>query len=128
MKQLAALYVATAMVFLGLDAVWLSTMANRLYKPALQGVLAANFRPVPALLFYTLYIGGIVGFAVLPAEKPLGALLRGAAFGLVAYATYDLTNQATLARWSTRVTLADLAWGALATAVAAAVARAMVRV
>ncbi|WP_297443643.1 DUF2177 family protein [Acidocella sp.] len=128
MKQLAALYVATAMVFLGLDAVWLSTMANRLYKPALQGVLAANFRPVPALLFYMLYIGGIVGFAVLPAEKPLGALLRGAAFGLVAYATYDLTNQATLARWSTRVTLADLAWGALATAVAAAVARAMVRV
>ncbi|WP_298225159.1 DUF2177 family protein [Acidocella sp.] len=127
MKQLVAIYAVTALVFLGLDAVWLSTMATRLYKPELQGLLAESFRPAPALLFYVLYIGGIVGFAVLPAAKPLEALLRGAAFGLVAYATYDLTNQATLIRWSTLVTLADLSWGALATALAAAAAKALVR-
>lgn len=127
MKQLVAIYAVTALVFLGLDAVWLSTMATRLYKPELQGLLAESFRPTPALLFYVLYIGGIVGFAVLPAAKPLEALLRGAAFGLVAYATYDLTNQATLIRWSTLVTLADLSWGALATALAAAAAKALVR-
>ena len=126
MKQLVAIYAVTALVFLGLDAVWLSTMATRLYKPELQGLLAESFRPAPALLFYVLYIGGIVGFAVLPAAKPLEALLRGAAFGLVAYATYDLTNQATLIRWSTLVTLADLSWGALATALAAAAAKALV--
>ena len=126
MKQLVAIYAVTALVFLGLDAVWLSTMASRLYKPELQGLLAESFRPAPALLFYVLYIGGIVGFAVLPAAKPLEALLRGAAFGLVAYATYDLTNQATLIRWSTLVTLADLYWGALATALAAAAAKALV--
>ncbi len=126
MKQLVAIYAVTALVFLGLDAVWLSTMASRLYKPELQGLLAESFRPAPALLFYVLYIGGIVGFAVLPAAKPLEALLRGAAFGLVAYATYDLTNQATLIRWSTLVTLADLSWGALATALAAAAAKALV--
>lgn len=127
MKHLTAVYAITALVFLGLDAVWLSTMASRLYKPELQGLLAESFRPAPALLFYVLYIGGIVGFAVLPADKPLGALLRGGAFGLVAYATYDLTNQATLVRWSTRVTLADLAWGTLATALAAAAAKALAR-
>ncbi|MBU6418220.1 MAG: DUF2177 family protein [Proteobacteria bacterium] len=126
MKHLAAVYAVTTFVFLGLDAVWLSTMANRLYKPELQDLLAENFRPAPALLFYVLYIGGIVGFVVLPAAKPVDALLRGAAFGLVAYATYDLTNQATLARWSTCVTLADLAWGALATALAAAAAKVLV--
>ncbi|MBB5373434.1 DUF2177 family protein [Acidocella aromatica] len=122
MKLILTAYISTALTFLGLDAVWLSTMSARLYKPALQGLLAENFRPVPALLFYALYIGGVVAFAVLPSDKPGMALLRGAGLGLVAYATYDLTNQATLRRWSVLVTSADLAWGSLATGIAAAIA------
>ncbi|MCB5943922.1 DUF2177 family protein [Acidocella sp. KAb 2-4] len=113
-------YIATALAFLGLDAVWLGTMTSRLYKPQLQGLLAGHFRPGPALLFYALYIAGVVGFTVLPAGRPSEALLRGGAFGLVAYATYDLTNLATLRGWPLAVTAADLVWGTLATGTAAA--------
>jgi uncharacterized membrane protein len=127
MKLILTAYISTALVFLGLDAVWLGTMSARLYKPALQGLLAESFRPAPALLFYALYIGGVVAFAVLPSDKPGMALLRGAGLGLVAYATYDLTNQATLRRWSVLVTSADLAWGTLATGIAAGIACAICR-
>lgn len=127
MKGIVTAYIFTALVFLGLDAVWLSTMSNRLYKPALQGLLAGHFRLAPALLFYLLYIGGIVMFAELPAATPVQAMWRGAAFGLVAYATYDLTNQATLRSWPVLVTGADLTWGMLATGIAAGVAFAACR-
>ncbi len=127
MKLIITAYIFTALVFLGLDAVWLSMMSSRLYKPALQGLLAENFRLAPALLFYLLYIGGIVAFAVLPASTPAQALLRGAGFGLVAYATYDLTNQATLRAWPVLVTGADLCWGMLATGIAAGIAFALCR-
>ncbi|MFT9090123.1 MAG: DUF2177 family protein [Gluconacetobacter sp.] len=119
MKIIVAAYGFSALAFMALDAVWLSVMSSRLYKPALQGLLAENFRPVPALLFYLLYIGGIVAFAVLPATSPIQALWRGAGLGLVAYATYDLTNQATLRAWPALVTCADLMWGTLVTSIAA---------
>jgi len=76
----------------------------------------------PAAAFYFLYVGGIVFIAVAPglaADKWTVALTRGMALGLIAYATYDLTNQATLKQWSTTVTLADMAWGTVLTGVAA---------
>lgn len=122
MKLFFTAYATVACAFLALDAVWLSLMGPRLYKPFLQGLLADAVRPAPAVLFYVLYITGIVIFAVLPSEKPAMALLRGAAFGLVAYGTYDLTNQATLRVWPVMITLADLSWGAFATGVAASLA------
>eukprot|EP01035_Chromulina_nebulosa_P054601 gene54601-74809_t len=74
-------------------------MANTLYKPTLGDMLAPAFRPVPAVLFYLIYVAGLTFFAIRPglAAGSLGtALAYGAGFGLVAYATYDLTNQATL--------------------------------
>jgi uncharacterized membrane protein len=120
--QLAAAYGVTALAFLGLDAVWLSTMADRLYRPALGNLMADKFALGPAAAFYFLYVAGVVGFAVAPAVasgSATGALLRGAALGLVAYATYDLTNQATLRAWPWSVTLADMAWGTVATGLAA---------
>ena len=117
-------YVAVALVFMVLDAVWLSLMASRLYRPAIGHLMADGFSVLPAVLFYLLYIAGIVYFAVAPAldaRKPvLAALGHGALLGLLAYATYDLTNQATLRGWPWQVTLADLAWGATVTGVAAA--------
>lgn len=122
MRSILTAYVATFVAFISLDAVWLGTMSSRLYKPALGDLLANNVRLVPAVLFYLLYIGGVVAFAVLPSQKPSMALLRGAGLGLIAYATYDLTNQATLRRWPTYITVADLTWGMVATGVAAAVA------
>lgn len=126
-KSILTAYVAALLSFVCLDAVWLGTMSSRLYKPALGDLLAASVRPVPAVLFYLLYIGGVVAFAVLPSQKPGMALLRGAGLGLVAYATYDLTNQATLRRWPPFVTVADLTWGMVATGLAAAAACAACR-
>lgn len=120
--QLAAAYAVTALAFLGLDAVWLSTMADRLYRPALGHLMLEKFALGPAAAFYFLYVAGIVGFAVAPsvaAGSATGGLLRGAALGFIAYATYDLTNKATLRGWPWSVTLVDLAWGTVATGLAA---------
>lgn len=118
-------YGIAAVVFLGLDAIWLGTMASRLYRPAIGHLMADGFAVAPAVLFYLLYLVGMVVFAIGPAleaRKPLQALAMGALLGLICYATYDLTNQATLKQWPLAVTLADLAWGAFVTGVSSAVA------
>jgi uncharacterized membrane protein len=111
-----------ALAFLALDAVWLTTMASRLYRPEIGHVMREDFDAWAAAAFYAVYLCGMVGFVVMPATSGRGAAMRGALFGLVAYATYDLTNQATIRNWSWTVTLADLCWGTFATACAAAVA------
>lgn len=108
-------YALTALVFLAMDAVWLSAMHTSLYRPAIGHLMAATVDWTAAGLFYALYVTGLLVFAVAPAlasGRWANALGRGALFGLLAYATYDLTNQATLRDWPWRVTLVDLAWGA----------------
>jgi uncharacterized membrane protein len=122
MKQVLFAYASTAASMLALDAVWLSTMAERLYRPELGDLLAEDFRAAPAMAFYVLYIFGVTRFAALPALRDGGwrkALLDGALLGLVAYGTYDLTNEATLRRWPFVVTAFDLLWGAFLTGVSA---------
>ncbi|CAN5343821.1 DUF2177 family protein [soil metagenome] len=124
-RTIAIAYVSTAVIFLAIDAVWLGTMANRLYKPAMGDMMLENFAVTPALIFYAIYVVGMIVFAVLPALESgrwTTALWSGALLGLVAYATYDLTNHATLKNWPLVVTLADLCWGTFATAVASAAA------
>jgi uncharacterized membrane protein len=114
-------YVSTALVFLGFDAVWLTLGAQRLYRPLIGDILLERFNLLPALLFYVVYVAGIVVFAVSPAFNTgrwTTATLRGAFLGFVAYATYDLTNQATLRNWHVVVTVADLCWGTTLTAFA----------
>ncbi|MCJ8142587.1 DUF2177 family protein [Ancylobacter sp. A5.8] len=115
-------YAATGIVFLAIDAVWLSLMASRLYKPLLGGMMAEQVNLPPAILFYLLYVVGIVVFAVQPAlasGKWTTALALGALFGLIAYGTYDLTNHATLRNWPAVITAVDLAWGTVLTGIAA---------
>lgn len=122
-------YAVCAVTFLVLDAAWLTLMNEGLYRRELGDILAAQPRLAPAAVFYVLYLAGVVRFCVLPAIRTRSlkdALANGAMFGLVAYATYDLTNQATLAVWSTRVTMFDLAWGATVTALSALSAAAAV--
>jgi uncharacterized membrane protein len=117
-------YVATALAFLACDAVWLGLMATRLYRPRLGPLLRDDFALWPAAAFYLIYIAGILSFAIAPAfdsGRWTTALGRGALLGLVAYATYDLTNQATLRGWSSLVTIADLCWGSALTGVAATI-------
>lgn len=118
----------TALTFLGLDAIWLSQMASRLYKPLIGEIMRPQTNFAAAGVFYLIYVSAIVFFAVAPGLEKSSlskALLNGAALGLVAYATYDLSNQATLRVWDIRITLADMAWGTVATAAAAGVAYAV---
>ena len=114
MKEYLVAYIGSAVVFLGLDFLWLTIANARFYRPTLGAILLDKPRLVPALIFYLIYLSGINLFAVAPALRTgnwTAAALLGAAFGLVAYGTYDLTNQATLTVWTSRITLMDLAWG-----------------
>jgi uncharacterized membrane protein len=115
-------YVLTLVTFLAIDAVWLGLIARGLYKRELGHLLAPNVRWGAAGVFYLLYVAGVLILVVLPnLNAPVTrAILLGALFGLVAYATYDLTNLATLVRWPVRVTLLDLVWGTFLTAATAA--------
>ena len=122
MKWIVA-YVAAGVSFGALDALWLNWAGKALYRPALDGLLAPSFRPAPAIVFYLLYVAALVWFAVRAGHAGgIGAaMLNGALLGAICYATYDLTNQATLKVWPVHVTLIDIAWGAFASAVAAGV-------
>lgn len=121
MKRYIVAYMVTLIVMVLIDAVWLSTMADRLYRPVMGDMLAPEFRLAPAIVFYLIYPAGLVFLAVRPAfreEALTVAILSGAVLGFIAYATYDLTNQATLIRWSTALTIADLCWGTFLSAIA----------
>ena len=121
MKRYVVAYLVTLIAMVAIDAVWLSTMADRLYRPVMGDMLAPQFRLVPAIVFYLIYPAGLVFLAVRPALRQgalSAAILSGAVMGFTAYATYDLTNQATLIRWSTTLTIADLCWGTFLSAIA----------
>ena len=122
MKWIIA-YVAAGVSFGALDALWLGWAGKNLYRPALGDLLAPGFRPAPAIAFYLLYIAALVWFAVRAGHMQglSFAVLNGALLGAICYATYDLTNQATMKVWPVHVTLIDIAWGAFASAVAAGV-------
>lgn len=112
-------YVATGVAFALIDSVWLRTMYTRLYKPEIGELMMKDgFRLGPAVVFYLLYILGIMIFAVGPAlqsGKWQTALIWGALFGFFCYMTYDLTNYATLKVWSMKVTVLDIIWGTVLT-------------
>lgn len=126
MSQATIAAAATLLSMGVLDAIWLSTMTARLYRRQLPGLLLDTPSWVPALAFYVLYALGVVVLVVLPAldhEYSLArTILVGALLGLVAYGTYDLTNQATLRGWSSVVTLVDMTWGASLTAIVVGIA------
>ena len=115
-------YLSTVIVFLGIDFIWLTLTVNMVYKPRLGGLLMDKPNLPVALAFYLVYVIGIVVFAVMPAIEQgnwTRALWGGALFGFMAYATYDLTNLATLAGWSTTVSIIDMIWGTVLTGIAA---------
>lgn len=123
MGRYAVAYLATGIAFAAIDSVWLKTMATRLYQPEIGELLADRFRLGPAIVFYLLYILGIMIFAVGPALRSGDwkvALVNGAMLGFMAYMTYDLTNYATLKVWSLKVTILDMIWGTVLTGLAAA--------
>jgi uncharacterized membrane protein len=114
--------VCTLVIFLAMDSVWIGLVALPNFRATFGDAL--QFRVVPSLLFYLLYMIGILFFVVRPALQAGGwttALAYGALFGFVAYGTYDLTNYATLRPWSLGLTVSDMVWGAVVTGVASAV-------
>jgi uncharacterized membrane protein len=123
MVFLAHFFVA-AMVGVIIDALWIAGVANSFYKKQLDRHLADRPNAVATVLFYLIYIWSILYFVVEPALllHNLGWLLKHAAFlGLALYATYDLTNAATLKNWSAKLTIVDMLWGIfLTTAVSTA--------
>ena len=116
-------YLAVGAALLLFDSIWLGMMRSYLYQPEIGSILLpSGFRLVPAVLFYLLYTGAIVFFAVRPAMEAghwRPALVNGVILGLVCYMTYDLTNYATLAVWSLKVTIYDMIWGMVVTGVSA---------
>ncbi len=124
MKVSLTAYLTTLAALFGIDFVWLSLASEKLYRPILKDILIDGFRPAPVIAFYLVYAAGLVYFAVRPglaSESWARASLNGALFGFFAYAAYDLTSQATLRNWTTTLTVADMAWGTILSALAAAI-------
>lgn len=110
---------------MALDAIWIGLVAKSFYQKHLGYIFAEKFVLWPAGIFYVLYSIGIAVFVVGPAVASgswVTALWRGAFLGLIAYGTYDLTNQATIARWPISVTIVDILWGVFVTAAASVIA------
>ena len=115
-------YIAVAVVFFGLDFLWLSRFALDMYKREIGPLLLDQPNLLISTLFYLVFVLGLVLLVVLPALNGGGwvsALWMGAVLGLVAYGTFDITNLATLKGWSQTLALADLAWGTALSAVSA---------
>jgi uncharacterized membrane protein len=123
MFRLIAVYLATAIAFAAVDFVWLTQFGPKVYFPTLEPVALTTARIGPAIVFYLVYMLGLVILAIWPnRDKPLAqTAITGAILGAMCYATYDLTNQATLKVWATQITLTDIAWGTFVTAVGATV-------
>jgi uncharacterized membrane protein len=118
-------YLATLLIFVGVDLIWLTWVGGPMYRSLLGDALLPSVRMLPALAFYLIYPLGLTAYAVYPAltgGNVLGALIAGALFGFFTYATYDLTNYATLRSWSLAVTAMDIAWGVVLGALASVAA------
>ena len=123
MQPVVAFFISL-IAFAVIDFGWLTVMSDRLYRPVIGDLMAAKVAIVPAILFYLIYWIGITALATAPGLKAdsVGKVAGTAAIvGLVAYATYDLTNQATLKAWAWKLTIADLFWGVFATTTAAVI-------
>lgn len=108
------LYAIALPVFFAIDMVWLGLVAKNFYQQQIGYLMTPNVNWMAAILFYLLFIVGLVVFVITPAldQKSWNhAVLYGALFGLISYATYDLTNLATVKNWPLMVTIIDLIWG-----------------
>jgi uncharacterized membrane protein len=117
MKYVWVYLIATA-IFFAVDMLWLGLIAKNLYRQKLGFILSDEVNWAAAIIFYLIYIGGILFFAVTPGLKESSwqtALFNGAIFGFMCYATYDLTNMATIKNWPLSIVVIDIIWGAVLT-------------
>jgi uncharacterized membrane protein len=129
-KMLIVAFAVTAVVFLTLDAIWLGVISRNLYQREIGELSLPKPNVGAATVFYVIYIAGLVYFCVVPGvagQSALHGLVNGGLFGIVAYATHDLTNLATSKGWNKLLVFVDAASGAVASATASAVAVAITR-
>lgn len=108
------MYIIAFIIFLAIDAIWLGLVAPKFYKAQIGHLMSERPNFIAALVFYLIFIVGVVYFVVNPAieaQSITKLLISGALFGFMTYATYDLTNLATLKDWPITVTIVDLIWG-----------------
>ncbi len=110
------LYFLTLLIFFGIDMVWLGIVAKDFYQKQIGFLMTKEINWLAAIIFYLLFVFGLVFFVIYPGiEKKISffqIFLTGALFGLITYATYDLTNLATIKNWPLLVTIIDIFWGA----------------
>jgi len=114
MAQFGKYYLIALLVFVILDAIWLGIISRNLYSKYLGYIMTETPNWIAAIIFYLLFIFGIIVFVVFPGieEKNLWMSFgKAALFGLITYATYDLTNLATIKSWPIQITIIDLIWG-----------------
>ena len=119
-SKLIISYVLTFAVFFIIDMAWLGFVAKDIYKKYLGNLLSDNVNWAAAIIFYLLFVVGIFIFAIMPSidkNSLQSAIILGALFGFFTYATYDLTNLATLKDWSITIVFIDIAWGAVLTSI-----------
>jgi uncharacterized membrane protein len=112
----AKLFLIALPVFFAIDMVWLAVVAKNFYQKQVGFLMKPDINWLAAIIFYLLFITGLIVFVITPAmvkQSWVHALLYGALFGLITYATYDLTNLATVKDWPLLVTVVDLAWGSV---------------
>ena len=116
MAKFIQIYLVVLAAFLVIDMIWLGLVAKKFYREQLGSLMRAGVNWPAAVIFYLLFIVGLVFFVVYPAVEQgswFYALWTGAFFGLICYATYDLTNLATLKNWPLKLTIVDLIWGSV---------------
>ena len=108
------MYLIALVSFIIVDGIWLGFIAKSLYKKELGHLLSSNPNWIAAIIFYLIFLVGLIYFVINPGiekESIKTILISGALFGLLTYATYDLTNLATLKNWPLKITVIDLIWG-----------------
>ena len=116
MVKFIQIYLVVLAAFFVIDMIWLGLVAKKFYREQLGSLMRAGVNWPAAIIFYLLFIAGLVFFIVYPAVEQgswFYALWTGAFFGLICYATYDLTNLATLKNWPLKMTIVDLIWGSV---------------
>jgi uncharacterized membrane protein len=118
------LYLVALVIFFAIDLLWLGVISKNLYKSQIGHLMTDQIRWGAAALFYSLYLFGLLFFAIIPSLKENNwnvALFNGALFGLICYATYDLTNLATLKGWPLKIVIYDMIWGTFISAATASI-------
>ncbi|MGK0254052.1 MAG: putative membrane protein [Mariniflexile sp.] len=118
-KSIIFSYLLTFLVFLIIDMLWLGVIAKSIYQKYLGGFLSDNVNWTAAFIFYFIYVIGISIFAIYPSvnkDSVYNAIFMGALFGFFTYATYDLTNLATLKGWPLKIVFIDIIWGSILSA------------